>query len=66
MAWFRKAADGGSEEAENNIGVLYLNGRGVNKNIDQAKIWLQKAADHGSLEAKENLSNLSGWRRLFY
>ena len=66
MAWYRKSAEQGNATAQNNIGMLYLNGKGVNKDHDQAKLWLQKAADQGDLTAKGNLSRISGWRRIFY
>ena len=29
VKWYRKAAEQGHAEAQNNLGVMYLNGRGV-------------------------------------
>ena len=35
MEWYRRAADGGLAEADHNLGMMYVDGRGV------AKSWAQ-------------------------
>jgi len=42
--WFRKAADQGNPVAQNSLGVLYHDGRGVPKDFEQAFSWYRKAA----------------------
>ncbi len=65
MTWYRKAADQGNADAQNNIGTLYRNGQGVKQNNAEAKVWFQKAADQGLQVAMDNLSRVSGWRGWF-
>ena len=42
--WIRKAALGGDREAQNTLGLMYLKGEGVKKNLNLAKKWFKKAA----------------------
>jgi TPR repeat protein len=58
MEWYRKAADSGFAEAQHNVGMLYENGWGVAKDIDQARIWYQRAADQGYGPAQVALQRL--------
>ena len=60
---FRKAADQGFAEAENNLGVLYANGEGVKKDLKQAKKWFEKAAAQGHPAAQRNLERLQQEKR---
>ena len=53
--WLEKAAAQGSVYAMNNLGVLYQNGKGVERNRTTAGEWWEKAAANGSEAAKENL-----------
>jgi len=71
MQWFRKALHnespgwlaialhGGSRnvnlDAEDQIGLLYLNGQGVKPDSSQALSWFQKAAHEGSADASYNI-----------
>ncbi len=48
----------GNANAQNNLGMLYVYGRGVEKNTEEAMKWLQKSADQGSASAKINLGVL--------
>lgn len=41
------------------MGECYEYGRGVNKNIDEAKKYYKKAADAGNENAKQALSRLN-------
>ena len=58
MEWYRKAADQGLADGQYNVGVLYENGWGVTKDIDQAKVWYQKAADQGDGFARVRLQRI--------
>jgi len=45
--WYRMAAEGGDEKAQANLGLLYLDGRGVKKDLVQAFAWLKASASQG-------------------
>ena len=53
--WLRRAAEQGSSNAENRLGVSYLFGQGVEQNYDQAVYWLRRAAERGNSQAEFNL-----------
>ena len=53
--WLEKAAAQGSVYAMNNLGVLYQNGKGVERNRTTAGEWWEKAAANGNEAAKEKL-----------
>jgi Sel1 repeat len=42
----------------NNLGMLYLNGTGVQRDINVARTWLEKAISLNNAEAQENLKHL--------
>jgi TPR repeat protein len=42
-----KAADLGVREAMTEVGLCYLHGEGVSKDVTDAEWWFQKASDHG-------------------
>jgi TPR repeat protein len=46
-----KAADGGNQDAMNNLGELYYYGHGVTRDYGKAREWYQKAADGGNTNA---------------
>ena len=50
-----KAAEEGSGDAMNNIGVLFMTGQSVEKNVDEAVLWYKKAATTGNSMAAQNL-----------
>jgi TPR repeat protein len=56
--WYQKAADQGNATAQNNLGVLYQNGQGVEQSEEMAAKWYQKAADQGYAIAQNNLEML--------
>src|SRR5690625_3898503 len=58
LCWYRKAAAQGNPEAEMGIGLMYLTGRGVEKNSKQGLHWYQLAAEHGSATAQSALGDL--------
>ena len=41
--------------AQNNMGVLYANGQGVDKDLVEAVRWYRKAAEQGHAQAQTNL-----------
>ena len=45
---YRKAADQGLADAQDNLGDMYADGRGVAKDDAQAVAWYRKAADQGN------------------
>lgn len=54
---WRKAAELGSTEAQNNLAIALYNGRGVARNTAEAVAWWKKAADSGDAEAQFNLAS---------
>ena len=57
-AW-KKLADQGAAEAQNNIGYLYEQGRGVRQSYARAIEWYKKAAEQDLAEAHHNLGMLA-------
>ena len=57
-------AEAGNAIAMNHVGVLFHNGWGVAKDLDEASEWYRQAATLGSKAAKNNLRNLSSVREL--
>lgn len=55
--FYRIAAEQGHEDAQNNLGMLYANGEGVQVNYTEAAKWFRKAAEQGSAESQFAL----GW-----
>ena len=56
--FFEQAANLGNAEAMNNLGMLYRNGRGVQKDLNLARSWFEKAVALGNPEARTNLKRL--------
>jgi hypothetical protein len=53
-----KLAEAGNMDAQNQLGLLYYNGRGVPQNFQQASVWFRKAAEQGHAGAQVNLGTL--------
>ena len=47
-AWYRRAADQGYAPAQSSLGLMYHEGRGVERDESQAIAWLRKAAEQGT------------------
>ncbi|MBR0097489.1 MAG: SEL1-like repeat protein, partial [Synergistaceae bacterium] len=45
----------GHAEAQYNLGNMYINGRGVQQDYQQALYWYRKAAEQGDAGAQNNL-----------
>jgi len=58
LAWYRKAADKGSPEAEYMIGWMYEYGLGVGPDSSMALIWYRRAAAHGNEDALKGIERL--------
>ncbi len=54
----RSAAAAGNPAAEYEIGVRFIEGRGVPQNSEEAAHWLARAADHGLAPAQYRLGSL--------
>lgn len=55
--WYRKAADKGNVVAQHNLGVIYLNGYGVEKNYETAVQLFRKASDNEYSSAQGKLGS---------
>ena len=54
--WFRKAAEQGEPNAQNNLGWCYEKGKGVEQSDTLAAEWCKKAAEQGNSQAQYNLA----------
>ena len=52
---FEKAANAGNQRAQVNLGILYLRGQGVPRDLVTARAWLEKAAAGGEPQAMYTL-----------
>ena len=57
MFWYQKAAEQGDTTAQNNLGVCYANGYGIDQDQTKKIFWYRKAADQSCAIAQNNL----GW-----
>lgn len=63
LKWYKRAAEGGQPDAENELGVHYRDGDGIEQNYVWAAHWFRKAAEHvpdlgGAGQGRNNLGNL--------
>ena len=54
--WLREAANDGDAAAQNNLGLMYLNGQGVLPNPQTAVKWFRQAAEQEDTGAQFNLA----------
>ena len=54
--WFSLAAEKGNMAAKYQLGLLYLNGEGVEEDLQKGKLLLEQAAENGNVEAQYNLA----------
>ncbi|KYJ85588.1 tetratricopeptide repeat protein [Sulfurovum riftiae] len=59
---FYVLAKEGHPKAQFNVGLIYANGKGVNKDRYQAMVWYRKAAEQGNTAAQYNLAKLIAQR----
>ena len=55
LFWVLQAAKQGDAPSARNIGLRYLEGRGVSRSITKAENWLKQAAEGGDPEAERIL-----------
>ncbi len=55
--WFAKAAEQGHVQAQYNIGISFITGRGISSDFDKYIEWMTKAAKQGHAEAQISLGN---------
>lgn len=53
--WLRKSANMGYAKAQYELGLKYLSGAGVKKDLNEATEWFQRAAENGYAAAQTNL-----------
>ncbi|MSQ53866.1 MAG: hypothetical protein EXR31_00710 [Betaproteobacteria bacterium] len=58
--WYLRAAEAGVLAAQNNLGAMYFDGRGVAQDFEQALAWYLRAARSGHLDAQYNLALMYG------
>jgi TPR repeat protein len=58
FAHLKKAADAGSEDAQDMLGIVYVNAEGVPQDFQQAIVWFTKAAEQGSDDAQARLGSI--------
>lgn len=56
--WFMKAALQEADKAQTAVGLAYLQGKGMEKDLDQALLWLNRAAEQGEVLAQRTLADL--------
>jgi len=54
--WLPKAAQQGNPDAQNRLGILFMQGQGVTADDVQAAVWFSKAAEQGDGHAQANLA----------
>ena len=59
VTWFRRTADQGIADAQNNLGLAYASGWGVPQNDVTALVWLNLAGAQGDEEARRRRARLA-------
>jgi uncharacterized protein len=52
------ASEQGDASAQNDLGLAYLEGKGINQNHENALKWLTSSANLGNIEAQFNLGRM--------
>ena len=60
LKWYRKAAEQGVAEAQNNLGLMYEKGMGVLQDMIAAHMWLTIAAANGDKKAVKGRDIVAG------
>ena len=63
ILWFTKAAEQGFARSQNELGLFYINGTKVAKDMIKATYWFEKAASQGHPGAQNNLGTIYAMRR---
>lgn len=73
VQWARAASNANHADAQNNLGILLINGYGTERDPQEAAVWFAKSADAGNTTAKAYLGILAatqnpdqaGWDRAY-
>ena len=60
VKWYRKAAEQGLVQAQNNLAGMLADGQGVPQNFSEALRWLRKAAAQGDKNAAIGIKHVQG------
>lgn len=60
-----ESAESGDADAQYEVAIMYLNGRGVEQDFDATLLWLQRAAENGNEQAASKLRRMEGQRKKF-
>jgi len=63
LDWFDRARDNGSSIATRNLGDMYLNGQGVEKDIELAATYYSEAAEKGDPEANKYMGDYYSYKK---
>jgi hypothetical protein len=55
IPWFRKSADQGNLDGQYQLGAMYYEGKGVDRDYAEAVKWLRKPADQGNVDGQRLL-----------
>jgi len=58
---FRPLAKRGNSDAQFQLGIMYVVGRGVSKDLSEAVRWFRKAAEWGHANAQNRLGDMYRW-----
>ncbi len=56
LSEFKSLAEQGDAEAQHSLGVMYVNGEGVDKDVTKGVNWFRKSAEQGFADAQHNLA----------
>lgn len=56
--WYRKAAELGLADAQNHLGVMYYDGKGLERDYDEAVKWIRKAANQSHNWGEYNMGTV--------
>ena len=62
LQWQMDRAEKGSDPAQYALGMRYLTGDGVPKDLEKAKKWLRESAKNGNADAKKKLPEVEAMK----
>lgn len=54
--WYHEAAVSGNRDAQYSLGLMFMSGKGVVKDLTEARYWMEQAAKAGHPDAKSYIS----------
>jgi TPR repeat protein len=58
LQWYSRAAELGEDDAQYNLGFMYILGEGTTADVNRGLLWLQRSAEQGHTGAMRLLSDL--------